>query len=127
MPEFVLNRDHTMRSLMGHVINFKKGEPVYVPPVCAREAASIGAECVEGKVDPLGPEIEAPIELAPDERRDSIVTAFKMLEERDARNDFNASGVPTKPALAKILGFEVDKKEYEPLWVAYRAEQGSAE
>lgn len=126
MPEFVLNRNYSMRTLHGHIIDFKKGEPVYVPPICARQAASIGAECVEGKVDPLEPEAPPPVELPPDERRESIIAAFKLLEERGARNDFNASGTPAKPALDKILDFEVDKKEYEPLWIAYRAEQGSA-
>lgn len=127
MPEFVLNRNYSMRSLYGHVIDFKKGQPVYVPPICAREAASIGAECVDGKVDVLDPEAKVEVPMAPDERQENIIAAFKLLEERNGRNDFSASGSPALPALEKILGFDVDKKEIAPLWSAYRAEQGAAE
>jgi hypothetical protein len=127
MPEFVLNRNHSMRSLFGHVIDFKKGQPVYVPPICAREAASIGAECVGGKVDVLDPEAAAVIPMSPDERQENILAAFKLMEERGQRSDFAASGTPNKAALAKLLGFDVDKKEYETLWTAYVVEKGAAE
>lgn len=127
MPEFVLNRNYSMRSLYGHVIDFKKGQPVYVPPICAREAASIGAECVDGKVDVLDPENEPAVPMAPDERQENIIAAFKLLEERNGRSDFTGNGSPAIPALEKILGFDVDKKEIAPLWAAYRAEQGAAE
>lgn len=127
MPEFVLNRNYSMRSLYGHVIDFKKGQPVHVPPICAREAASIGAECVDGKVDVLGDEMPDLVPMSPDEREESIVAAFKLLEERNGRNDFTGNGGPAVPALEKILGFDVDKKEVNSLWAAYRAEQGAAE
>lgn len=128
MPEFVLNRNHTMRSLYGHIINFKKGEPVYVPPVCAREAASIGAEAIGEKVDPLGDEEVAAAPMSPDEREANILAAFAMMQERNERDDFTANGAPAKSALVKLLGFDVDKKEYEPLWKSFRisqAEQGN--
>lgn len=127
MPEFVLNRNYSMCSLSGHVIDFKKGQPTYVPPSCAREAASIGAECVDGKVDALDPEALAAVPMSPDDRHESIIAAFKMLEERNGRNDFTGNGSPAVPALEKILGFDVDKKEVTSLWAAYRAEQGAAE
>lgn len=126
MPEFVLNRNYSMRSLYGHVIDFKKGQPVYVPPICAREAASIGAESVDGKIDVLDPEAEPVAPMSLDERQESIIAAFKLLEERNGRNDFTGSGSPAVPALEKILGFDVDKKEVNPLWAEYRAEQGAA-
>lgn len=125
MPEFVLNRNHSMRSLYGHVIDFKKGQPVYVPPICAREAASIGAECVDGKVDALDPEADVAVPMSPDERQESVLAAFKLLEERNGRNDFTGNGAPAVPALEKILGFDVDKKEVNLLWAEYRAEQGA--
>jgi hypothetical protein len=127
MPEFVLNRNHSMRSLYGHIVDFKKGQPVYVPPICAREAASIGAECVDGKVDVLDPEAPVVVPMSPDERQENILTAFKLMEERAQRGAFSASGIPAKNSLEKILGFGVDKKEFEPLWTAYVVEKGAAE
>jgi hypothetical protein len=127
MPEFVLNRDYTMRTLYGHVIDFKKGQPTYVPPICAREAAAIGAEGVDGKVDVLDPEEQPVIPMSPEDREESIIAAFKVMQERNERNDFTASGGPSIKALEKILEFDVDKREVDTLWAGLRAEQGAGE
>ena len=124
MPTFVLNRNYSLRSLMGHMIDFKKGTPTYVPPICSKEAIAIGAECVDDKIDVLGPE-EAPVTvLTPGEREEALIAAFRMLEERNGRGDFDASGAPTLKAVEKIVEFEVNKAELNALWVGYRAEAG---
>lgn len=123
MPHFVLNRAYTMRSVYGHVVNFKKGEPTYVPPICAREAISIGADPVDEKVDVLGPEAAPEMPMSPDERQENILAAFRLLVERNG-DDFDASGLPTVKAMTAVLGFDVDKKEYKALWTAYKAENG---
>lgn len=125
MPEFVLNRNYTMRTTLGYIIDFKKGQPVHVPPICARDAAAIGAEAVGDKVDPLGPEAAVEIPLSPDERREKIVAAFKTMEARGERNDFTGNGSPARAALVKLVGFDVDKNEYDPLWRAYRVGQAA--
>lgn len=127
MPDFILNRNHSLRTPYGHVIDFKKGQPTYVPPICVREAAAIGAECVDGPVEMLDPEAAPEIPMSLEERQENILAAFKVLEEAAGREDFSASGMPTKEALVKVLGFAVDKKEFEPLWTAYLAEKGVEE
>lgn len=127
MPDFVLNRNYSMRTMHGHIIDFKKGAPTYVPPVCVKDAVAIGASPVHGDIDILEPD---PVDEAPmtvEERQENIITAFKMVEERAQREDFTAAGSPTQAALIKILGFNIDKKEYEPIWTAYTAEKGVAE
>ena len=120
MPDFVLNRNYTMRTTYGHIINFKKGVPVHVPPICARDAAAIGAEAVGEKVDPLGAEEVVVAPLPPDERKARIFAAFKTMQERNERSDFTGNGGPAKAALINLVGFEVDKKEYDPLWQEFR-------
>ena len=125
MSEFVLNRNYTHRSLFGHVINFVKNEPVYVPPVCRKEVTAIGAVSMDEKVDVLDPENAPRIPLTPDERRAELITAFKMLQERNNRTDFTGQGVPSVPALKKIVDFEIDKKEVEELWRDYHEEQAA--
>lgn len=124
MPNFVLNRNYALRSLMGHIIDFKKGEPTYVPHICAKEAVAIGAECVDEKVDVLGPEEEPVVPLTPGEREQALIAAFRLLEERNGRSDFDASGAPSMKAVEKIVDFEVNKAELNALWVGYRAEAG---
>lgn len=127
MPQFVLNRNYTLRSLNGHIISFTKGEPVHVPPVCVKEALLIGAECVDEKLDILDPEAVPVIPLTQDERRDAMIAAFKVLEERNEPKDFSGNGIPTVPAMEKLTKFDVVKKEVNDLWVAYVAEKSGVE
>lgn len=126
MSEFVLNRNYTHRSTSGHIINFIKGEPVYVPPVCRREVTMIGAVSMDEAIDVLDPEKEQKPDVTPDERREALIKAFKFLQERNHRGDFTGQGAPSISALKKIVeDFEIDKKEVEELWTAYREEQNS--
>jgi hypothetical protein len=127
MPEFILNRNLTHSSTMGHVINFVKGKPVYVPPVIMREVAALGAECVDGKVDPLEPEeIKEEVELLPDERTAALFSAFKTLEARNARDDFTGQGRPNVKALKPLVGFDLDNRERDNAWEQYVANKAVA-
>ena len=126
MSEYVLHRNHTHRSLTGHIINFVKGVPVYVPPVCRAEVVAIGAVSTDGEsVDPLGPEATQPVQLTDDERRAKIVETFPLLEKRNNRTDFTGNGVPSITAVKKIVDFDLTKLELEDLWRAYQEEKGA--
>lgn len=127
MPEFVLNRNLALRTLHGHIINFVKGEPTYVPPIAVKDAVGVGAVCVAGDGDIMEPEEAVAPPMSPAERADHIVEAFKALEERAERTDFTAAGAPTENALSKEVGFVVAKPEFDPLWTAYIAEKGVTE
>ena len=126
MSEFVLNRNYTHRSTSGHIINFVKNEPVYVPPVCRKEVTMLGAVSMDETIDVLGAEAQKKPELTPDERREALIKEFKFLQERNHRGDFTGQGAPSVTSLKKIIeDFEVDKKEVEELWTVYREEQNS--
>lgn len=120
MPEYVLNRNHTHRSLHGHIIDFKKGQPTYVPPVCERDVVMFGAEPVSGeKIDVLDdlPENEVPLSSA--EREQKLLQAFEVLEKRNARGDFTGQGRPHIKALLQLCGFECDARERDAAWTTY--------
>jgi hypothetical protein len=126
MPEFVLNRTHTLRSLQGHIINFEKGKPTWVPPVCVKEALEIGADPVESvdKTNVLlgddpNAKPKAP-ELTAEERAAKIKDAFAQLERENNRADFAASGAPKPVAIARITGFTPENRERDEVWRAYK-------
>ena len=56
MPNYVLNRNYTLRTTSG-VLSFVKGEPTFVPKHIERDVVAVGGEIVEG---------EAPAMLEPE-------------------------------------------------------------
>lgn len=123
MSEFTLNRNFTLISKTGHVILFKKGQATWVPPEVRKEAIQIGAQPSDGNTDVLEEETVV-IPLSAGERAEKLIEAFKTLQQRNNRTDFTGQGIPAIPALKKLVEFDVEKKEVETLWNAYREEQG---
>ena len=129
MALFVLHRTHAHASLKGHIINFKKGEPTYVPPECHREVTQIGAVPVDadGEVDLLTPVKTEQLPLSQEERTEQLVAAFVLLEERNKRKDFTGQCLPSLVALSAIVDFDPSKKKVEDIWRAYREEKGAVQ
>jgi len=122
MPEYVLGRTHTHRSVHGHIINFVKGQPVYVPPILEREVTQFGAEPVDGeRVDLLDDLPHAPEVPVGDDRRAILLAAFEQLESRNARGDFTGQGRPNLNVLKELVGFEVITRERDAVWEEYMA------
>lgn len=120
MPEYVLNRNHTLRSVNG-VVSFVKGEPVWVPPVLEKEALMIGAERVDGDAPSLlDPETPKAPEVSPDERRAQVFIAFDMLIEKNDAKDFTAQGVPTVKAVERIVDFSLERGEIVEFWSEHK-------
>lgn len=121
MPDYVLNRNYTHRSLLGHSVEFKKGEPVFVPPILEKEVVAIGAQRVDGENPAVVEEVKKAEEvLSDDQRQDELYAAFDLLVERNDSGDFTAQGIPTVKAVEKIVGFNVEKKEVVESYAAYR-------
>ena len=124
MPEYVLNRNYTLRTTNG-VISFEKGQPTWVVPMMERDAVAIGAERVEGEApNPLGdfdvPKLPV---YTPDECTAQILSAFELLIERNDAKDFTGQGVPSVKAIEKIVGFDVDRSEVLETWAQYKADK----
>ena len=125
MPEYTLNRNYVLRTRSG-VISFKNGAPTYLPPHMELEARLIGAEPVSGEGPSLlEPEKEAARELTPEERHKAMIAAFELLVEKNAREDFTAAGRPAVKAVETLTGFDVDSREVDGAWTAWRAQQAS--
>ncbi len=117
MPLYTLNRNYTHRSLLGHCIQFIKGEPCFVPPLCETEVLAFGAERVDGDAPSvLGPEPVADKPLSQEERVAEISKAFQSIGSRNDSKDFTGQGVPTVKAVEKLVSFDVDRFELAALW-----------
>jgi len=121
MPDYVLNRTYTHRSTLGHIVNFVKGQPVWVPPALEREVTQFGAEPVDGeKLDVLDPDAKAlPLAPAGDERKSQILAVYAQLEARNQRGDFTGQGRPNLAVMKELLGFEVITRERDDVWEEY--------
>lgn len=128
MPDYVLNRTYTHRSTLGHIVNFVKGQPTWVPPALEKEVTVLGAEPVDGpKLDTLDPDAEAlPMAPSGDERRAQVLAAFARLEARNQRGDFTGSGRPSLTILKELLGYEVIGKERDEVWEAHMKAKAEA-
>lgn len=118
----VLNRNYSVSSTLGHVLTFKKGEPLPVPPIMVHECASIGAERVDGKDVFKEPEPVAPMPVDPSQRQLDIRKAIDGIVERNARDDFTAGGSPKVKAVSDEVGYKVDQSEVSRAW-RVRAEE----
>jgi hypothetical protein len=107
------------------MIRFEKDVPTYVPPECRKEVLMFGAVAMDGNNDILDPELQEVPELSLDERNEQMIAAFKVLQARNSRDDFTGQGVPSVPALKKIVDFTLDRKEVEVLWREYIEEQNT--
>lgn len=131
--KFVMQRNFTMRTRLGHCITFERGVPTHVPPLLHREAIAAGAVPEDQS---LLAELEAKDEVV---RRDPVMNvemrektisgALKTMRERNLRGYFNAQGLPSLKQLEILCGFEVDKHERDRLWaiIVQEPESGDAE
>lgn len=126
MPFFSLHRNHILRTTKGHTIEFKKGVPVWVPPMCVPDAVAIGAVSDE-EVDVLGEEAKPVVTIPPEERKVKLFEAFDSLLNRNERGDFTASGLPHVKKLEALVGFEVSNRERDTVWQEYSQAKAEAE
>jgi hypothetical protein len=120
MPTFVLNRNYTLQSTYGHIINFKKGEPTHVPPLLVKECVQIGAEQTDGVPDVLGDEKEA-VQLTLSERQELLKEAFKDIVSKNDPEDFSAQGAPRVDAVEKSLNMKFTRAEILEAWQVFKA------
>ena len=119
--EFILNRDKVLASTKGHTIEFKKGEPVYVPADMHSEVMAIGALPTEDL--PEEPEVTGSEPTDPAERERVIMEAMENLVLRNQRGDFLASGLPNVAAIKELIGFGIHHKERDAIWTKVLAKQ----
>ncbi len=122
---FVLLRNRTISTVLGHSIEFKKGEPTYVPPEAYDAVIAAGA--VPEEELPEAPVSGVTEPNDPAERRAAVYEAFEAIILRNNREDFAASGAPTAGAMASALGWPLSAKERTSFWAQFKAEKGEAQ
>lgn len=126
MPEYILNRNHVLRSTSG-VISFTKGEPTFVPRHMEREVVAIGAEIVEGTAPALlEPAKKLPLAPEGEARREQISIAIGLIVDRNDSADFTGSGAPSVKAVNKLLDFEIERSELADVWQEFKLKMNEA-
>lgn len=127
---FVSPRDIVVRTTQGAAIAFEKGKPTHVPqrlhslvmekgilPCDAQGKVLDAAEAAEvvppEKKVKMAPEDPAKLEA-------ELVTAMKMIVERNDAKDFTANGTPHSDAVSGLIGYRVDQKTVRDAWVKLR-------
>jgi hypothetical protein len=115
---FVLHKNFTLATLMGHTIEFVKGEPTHVPKEAWKEATAIGAV----PADELEEEVVKPksTELDPDDRKAKIYAAIEGIVIAGVRESFTGNGSPHAAVISTAVGFEVGAKERDVVWAEFR-------
>lgn len=122
MPQMVMNRNWTVRTLTGHTIAFEKGKKTHVPPdfKVIEECRRFGAEFVDEKDDivPSDGPVVTPLPRTPAERRAKILQLFAEMKDNQSehRNHFTAAGRPAVRYVNTALGFDIGAPEIEDLW-----------
>lgn len=119
--KFILNRDKTVASIMGHCVAFKKGEPTHVPPDMYSAVIAAGAAPENELAEDVVKKADHPTE--PAEREAAIFEAFEALVLRNSSDDFTAGGSPKESVLNAAVGFKVPAKEREATWSKFKIGQ----
>lgn len=118
---FTLNRDKVVNSNKGHVIEFVKGVPTYVPKEVWEEALAVGAQPVE-EINMDADEVKKSNAPNGEERELLITAALEQTSEKNMPNDFTATGVPKTDVISDIVGFKVKADELKALWVKLQSD-----
>lgn len=119
--QFTLNRNYTLKTGTGYIVDFVKNEPTFVPQDMHKAALAIGAEAVGAKLDVL--EDDPATKLAPQgaEREAAIVTAIQMMVEENTAGDFTANGRPNIKRIEALVDFDIDSEERDAVWAKIKA------
>lgn len=117
---FILNRNYTHASKLGHAIEFEKDVPTHVPPALYAEVQAIGALPEEELPEPAS---KLPGEPEGEKRNEDMLAAIAALVERNTRTDFGANGIPTLQALTSVLGWKPSATEARQMWARFQADK----
>lgn len=116
---FTLNRNAIL-SDGGHIIEFVKDKPVYVPPMLHKQALELGATPSQKLAEPEPPKTPA-APTNPDDYEKAVFEAFEVLSKRNKRGDFTSGGEPNVSAVKDVLGWAIDANERDELWTKFLA------
>lgn len=124
--EVVMQQNRRLATTKGHVIRFKKGVPRTIPREALEEAMRFGAVPTSDKDVPQEEEQSEPQQpTTVEERRELIKEGIRVLEERQGREDFNASGSPNVRKLEEETGLrDIQAAERDAAYDEMKQERG---
>lgn len=124
--KFVMHRNRTISSTLGHSIQFVKGEPTHVPPALYNEVMAAGG-IPEEELNLDEADSNAVVEPSdPSARQQSLFEAMESVILSGKRDDFTAAGAPHAKVLSTILGWTVQNKERDAAWAAFKTKDNDA-
>jgi len=114
--EFISNKDQVIISTVGRSIEFKKGEPTYVPKMMWPAVLAVGI--IPADEMPDDTEKKEPV-LTDEERKAKLSEAIAVLADENAREKFTGNGMPRTEAISDLSGVYIDAKERDALWTEY--------
>ena len=123
MPTMVMPRNFVVRTIYGHVLEFRKNEPIQVPQDLRviEECMTYGAVHVDEAEEaeymaPKDPDSNIPND--PIERVERIRSLMKGMRdnENQHRGHFTAGNRPAVKYVTETLGFEVSADEIKTYW-----------
>jgi len=112
-------KDHLLRSINGCTVQFKTNEPIMVPARAVDEAITIGA--VFSNKEEQRVLVDEPPKLVEPamgfEREQDIFNACAALADRNNPDDFTPGSKPTLEAVKNIVGYDIDRKEVNKVWM----------
>lgn len=124
--KFIMAVDKVVGTKVGHSIGFTKGVPQHVPPEAWEEVQAAGAvpEDAAAVAEAQKPAATGKkVVDNPQERREGIYAVYDEMVKLNVRGTFTAQGVPNLKHVTKMVGFDVDAKENDMYWAAYRQER----
>ena len=112
-------RDFVLHSKFGHAVKFTANEHVRVPYPVIDEAIAIGAVFANKEDQKIL--VDEPKELkTPDlgfEREQKLYDAMHELAKENDADKFTPGGKPKLKVLEEMIGYEIDRKEANDIWV----------
>lgn len=118
-------RTFTVRTKFGHTVKFVKNKPVKVPSMAIEPCIAAGAVFC-GEDEDYVAEGELKKDAAPlygFERKKKLLEVCRKLAEKNAPDDFTATGVPKMRKVEEEAGFAINRAELNDIWRDFQKEQ----
>ena len=120
MPKMISLRNHVVGTLSGHMIGFKRNEPVEVPLAAVQDCLNAGCAFVEDGQQEMHDDMSrAKFMLNGPVRRSVIMLAIKAIKADGGIDDFDAAGAPKVQVVSKLVGFDTNAKELRDIYQQY--------
>ncbi len=124
MPNMICQRNFTLRTTLGHVIQFEAGKPKYVPPECVDSALAVniimesGGFASRSEASVVGPVRVAA--MSHELREALLLHAIDEIVRDNETNSFDAGSKPKASVIKERANLEINATERTRLWDKYR-------